>query len=124
MFDKKKNIVLLLCILLVGSIIIWTYLPKEAPQKKEIVIGMGIDLKGLEPVYGCPWGSPLRTIYETLLLEDVNLTIQPLLAKSGEVSEDGCAKQSVLVLVGESPIFKQRLATSPILNSTFREVTN
>lgn len=50
---------------------------------------MGIDLKGLEPVYGTPWGAPLRVIYETLVFEDGNFTIQPLLAKSWEVSEGG-----------------------------------
>jgi peptide/nickel transport system substrate-binding protein len=74
-------------ILMAGCIAPQEEASKELPQ--EIVIGIGEDIKGLEPVYGCPWGAPLRPIYETLVVEDADLTIQPLLAESWEVSEDG-----------------------------------
>ncbi|MFZ2071731.1 MAG: ABC transporter substrate-binding protein, partial [Halobacteriota archaeon] len=74
-------------ILMAGCIVPQDEASKELHQ--EIVIGIGEDIKGLEPVFGCPWGAPLRPIYETLVMEDVNLKIQPLLAESWEVSEDG-----------------------------------
>ena len=90
---NKKMIALLICII-VGGILAVTgcitppeEVSKELPQ--EIVIGMGGDIKGLEPVYGCPWGAPLRPIYETLVVENADLKIQPLLAESWKVSEDG-----------------------------------
>ncbi|MCK4733124.1 MAG: hypothetical protein KAT65_11770, partial [Methanophagales archaeon] len=90
---NKKMIALLICII-VGGILAVTgcispaeEVSKELPQ--EIVIGMGGDIKGLEPVYGCPWGAPLRLIYETLVVENADLKIQPLLAESWKVSEDG-----------------------------------
>ncbi len=94
---SKKLIALLICIITGGIIISGILLAEwETPSKEvltgvpqEIVIGMGEDIKGLEPVYGCPWGAPLRLIYETLVTEDADLKIQPLLAESWEVSEDG-----------------------------------
>jgi nickel transport system substrate-binding protein len=90
--EKKKKIALLICIITGGILIASCIAPQEEASKKlpqEIVIGMGEDIKGLESVYGCPWGAPLRTIYETLVTEDSSLKIQPLLAESWEISEDG-----------------------------------
>jgi len=90
---NREIIALLVCIV-VGVTIAVTgcisppeEVSKELPQ--EIVIGIGEDIKGLPPVYGCPWGAPLRPIYETLVVEDADLKIQPLLAESWEVSEGG-----------------------------------
>jgi peptide/nickel transport system substrate-binding protein len=95
MREKVKN-ALLSCILvggiLVGCMIAGCIAPQEETSKElpqEIVIGIGEDIKGLEPVYGCPWGAPLRPIYETLVIEDADLKIRPLLAESWDVSEDG-----------------------------------
>ena len=94
---KRKNLALLVR-MIVGGIILSSIMmagciaPQEEASKEfpqEIVIGMGGDIKGLEPVSGCPWGAPLRPIYETLVMEDADLKIQPLLAESWEVSEDG-----------------------------------
>ena len=94
---KRKNLALVVR-MIVGGIILGSILmagciaPQEEASKElpqEIVIGIGEDIKGLEPVFGCPWGAPLRPIYETLVMEDADLKIQPLLAESWEVSEDG-----------------------------------
>ncbi|MGB2842748.1 MAG: ABC transporter substrate-binding protein [Halobacteriota archaeon] len=92
---KRKEIALLVCIIvvLIGGVLMAGCISppeegsKELPQK--IVIGIGEDIKGLEPVFGTPWGAPLRPIYETLVMEDADLKIQPLLAESWEVAEDG-----------------------------------
>jgi len=82
MLNRKFTVVLfILSSLIIGSSL------ADASQK--IIIGSGYDIKSLKPVYGCPWGAPLRLIYETLVMEDVNLKIKPLLAQSWEVSEDG-----------------------------------
>jgi len=88
----RKMIALLICIITGGILIAGCITPEEEATKgptQEIVIGIGEDVKGLKPVYGTPWGAPLRPIYETLVLEDADLKIQPLLAESWEVSEDG-----------------------------------
>ena len=88
MMLNKKIALVAIFILVASSLMAGCGAPKEEVPK-EIVIGMGIDLKVLEPVHGCPWGAPLRLIYETLVMEDANLEIQPLLAESWEVSGDG-----------------------------------
>lgn len=96
---EKKNLIVLVCIIagfvLAGGIMMAGCIgpseevSKELPQ--EIAIGIGDDIKGLDPTVagGGPWGAPLRPIYETLVIEDADLKIQPLLAESWEVSEDG-----------------------------------
>ncbi len=94
--EKKLKNALLGCIIVVGilggGMMAGCIAPQEEASNEspqEMVIGIGEDIKGLEPVCGCPWGAPLRPIYETLVVEDADLKIQPLLAESWEVSEDG-----------------------------------
>ena len=58
---KRKESVLLVCIIvvLIGGVLMAGCISppeegsKELPQ--EIVIGIGEDIKGLEPVFGTPW---------------------------------------------------------------------
>lgn len=86
MFNKLS---LLLCVIFGLCAIMASCIAPSPKVSQEIIIGIGTDIKGLEPVSGTPWGAQLRVIYETLVFEDANLTVQPLLAESWEVSKDG-----------------------------------
>ncbi|SKC90188.1 glutathione ABC transporter substrate-binding protein [Maledivibacter halophilus] len=96
MFNKKiKKILLLIMIMTLGFAIMTgcggsKSAAKEGEEKNTLIVGLAAEPKGIDPhpVNDVPSGNALVQIYETLITQDVDMNIQPLLAETWKQIDD------------------------------------